>query len=285
MKHLFLALLAYALATTASASGTTVYYPHEDGVEIEGALPYRMLELALSHADGEWLLEPSPVSAPNQVRMRTILEEGTQLHVAWFGTSPEFEEAFNTVYFPIEGGLLGWRLMLINEDQQPAFSAVNTIEDLAQFTMAQGPGWGDIPILEAAGLTVKTARYENLHRMIVGGRMDGFPRGAGEAFDEFARFGGDLPGLAIEQDLVVVYPFARFFFTAPDQPELAEAILQGLQRAHADGSYQTLFESDAGVQAALSQGNLGDRRIIRIDNPTLSEAARSIDPQYWFNPS
>jgi len=91
------------------------------------------------------------------------------------------------------------------------------------------------------------------------------------------------PGLAVENSLVLRYPFASFFYISPNRPDLYDAIRTGIERAHADGSYWELLTAHPSVRPVLKAANLEGRRVIEIDNPTLSEKTRSIPEKYWFH--
>ena len=105
---------------------------------------------------------------------------------------------------------------------------------------------------------------------------------AHEAFREYAKYSNKVPGLAVEQDMVLRYPFAMLYHVAKNNSELHDAILKGLQQAHADGSYHELFFNHPSIRSVLEMARLGERRLIEIDNPSLPEALRSIPGQYWM---
>jgi hypothetical protein len=268
-----------------SAFAVDVRYPTERGRSVVDRLEFQVLELALAKADGDYTLVASDIGTSNEIRQRTLLTQGQQIDVAWFGTTAEFEEQMLPVRIPIDGGLIGWRLFLIKGGSQHLFSDVSTITDLQEYSTGQGPGWGDIPILEAAGIEVQISEYENLFRMVAGGRIDAFPRGAHEAFAELVRFGPTVEGLAVEETLVLRYPAAIMFFVNNENVALHDAIEQGLMRAHDDGSYAELFNNHPAISAVLNEANLEGRNILHIDNPTMTPQTLAIDDRYWFNPT
>lgn len=279
-----IAILGAVCLSAVTAHATEVRYPYEEGRERTKEFAYQVLDLALSKADGDWTLVPS-AQHMNEKRQRNMLAAGREIDVAWYGTSAELEQKLRPVRIPIDGGLVGWRLMLIDEARQADFSAVSSIEDLRKLVIGQGAGWADVPILEAAGLEVATSDYNNLFRMVGGGRIDAFPRGANEAFREQANFVGQVPNLAVEKDLVVYYPLTVLFFVSPGNDALHDAIHQGLVRAHEDGSYQQLFSSHPEIKTVLDQANLGSRTKIELPNPTMSPETTAIDPKYWYAPN
>ena len=50
------------------------------------------------------------------------------------------------------------------------------------------------------------------------------------------------PKMLLDPHLLIIYPFAGFFYVAPENTELAAAIQTGFERVIADGSYQRLVE-------------------------------------------
>jgi hypothetical protein len=247
------------------------------------SLPANALRLALSKIDKPYVLKPSPVGYPTQTGLVNALATGGDVDICWVGVDRTVWEATLPVPFPIDGGLLGYRLFLINGERQVDFQSVTSIETLRRFIAIQGPGWGDIDILRNAGITVRTGLYKNLFRMTVGGRADFFPRAAFEAINEQKQHVSTAPNLAVEQNLILKYNFALMFFVSKKKPELQNDILKGLEAAHADGSYQSMFKADQNVATALAEGNLDKRTLIEIENPMLPPGVKAIDRRYWFS--
>lgn len=276
------ALLLVALASGADAGTLQVVYPAEHGREAVNSYPVKLLELALKKSGRPFEMRPTPTPM-NEARARTVLEKGDgSLTVAWFGSSRHFERRLLPVYVPIYRGLLGHRLFLINKAKQPLFSAVKTIEDLQPLLALQGQGWSDVEILSAAGLNVDTSRYRDLFYMLNAGRGDYFPRGVTEAFAELSQYGPDNPELAVERDLVLVYPFAMYYFVAAENKELRDAIRDGLTAAFDDGSFQALFDNHPAIAEALAKARLAQRRTIAIDNPLVTPETLAIPARYWY---
>src|SRR5690606_7908135 len=108
-----------------------------------------------------------------------------KLDVMWLASSQEAEDTLLPIRFPLLKGLLGYRVSIINPNNQAKFSAVRTMADLKTLTFGQGYGWPDVDTLRSNGLqVVVTSKYENLFYMVEGGRFDGFPRGVLEPWVE-----------------------------------------------------------------------------------------------------
>lgn len=276
-------LIGPGAAASAAPDALQAIYPAIGGEANRNAYPLAVLALALDEAGQPYRLAPA---APERTQARVILdlEAGTDITVAWMGTSAELETRLLPIRVPIWRGLLGYRLLLIERDRQAEFSAVRNLADLARFTLGQGIGWSDIQILERAGLRVVAAPYDALFRMLPAGRIDAFPRGAGEAEAEFAQFGKLDPGLAVESDLLLTYRFDQFFFTSRRNRALAGAILRGLEAAHADGRFLALFRNHPAVLGIFELANLKRRRRIDIANPLLTRETDNLPAAYWFHP-
>ncbi|SMD14699.1 hypothetical protein SAMN06297251_1437 [Fulvimarina manganoxydans] len=259
-----------------------VFYNATEKID-DSSLSAKALRLAVSKIDKPYVLKPSPVGYPTQSGVMNALATGGDLDICWVGVDKTVWNAALPVPFPIDGGLLGYRLFLINGQRQREFSSVKSLDDLRRYIAIQGPGWGDIDILRNAGITVRTGLYKNLFRMTVGGRADFFPRAAFEAINEQTQHVAAAPGLAVEESLILKYQFTLMFFVSKKKPELRDDLLKGLMAAHADGSYEAMFKTDANVETALSKGHLGRRKLIEIDNPMLPSNVNSIDRRLWLS--
>jgi hypothetical protein len=234
-----------------------------------------LVELALKESGRDYVLEPTEEEM-SQSRAARELELGN-IDFIWTGTSADYEERFRAVRVPVLRGLDGYRICVINPNRQAVFSAVQTRADLQQLTIGQDGGWADVKILEAAGFKVVTAPYESLFNMVERERFDCFLRGAHEAPSEVAKH----PGLAVERDLLIVYPFTSFFFVNKSNAALAEALEAGLKKAYEDGSFMAHFNAHPAIKAIFEDAQIAHRRRFDIPNPFLTEATKSIPAEYW----
>ena len=138
-------------------------------------------------------------------------------------------------------------------------------------------------VLEAAGFTVSTASYESLLAMTERGRIDCFLRAVNEALDEVTQHKPRHPRIAVESDLLLVYPFASFFFVSKDNAELGEALENGLRRAYDDGAFIAHFNSHPMIRAIFAEGRFELRRRFHILNPLMTEETLSIPTRYWHD--
>jgi hypothetical protein len=241
-----------------------------------------MLDLALREAGGGYRVEIADFVG-NDDRDRSNLEQ-RRVDVVDFGTSPEFERKYAAVYFPIDRGLNGWRFFLVRDADEPKCGQVRSLADLRHFVVGQGQGWSDIPILTHAGLqVVTTPALESLFPFVSLGRCDFVPLGINEIYSLYERYGRSAGNLQVDQHVVLVYPFARFFFVRKDDQALRDAIYRGLQKAFDDGSFAQVLESDASYRKALDDALSKTRVRINIDNPELTERFRQIPERYFVH--
>lgn len=281
---LFAACAAVPAQRTAASPAPTlqspllVIYPdiEERAAEDYG---YRVLRLALDKAEVPYRLLRSATQM-NQQRARLLLEQGA-ISIFETGTSAEFERRFDAVYFPVDRGLSGFRLLLIRQDHAGAFAAIANLAALRSRCAGQGPGWADNAILMAAGIDVRTAEFAALPLMLQARRIDFYPLGIEEIGTVLARNKSKAPDLIIEPHLALHYDFARLFFVRKGDTQLRDIVMLGLTRAFADGSLQQLLDADAGFRHALADAAIKRRTLIELPNPNLTADFRRIPRKYF----
>jgi hypothetical protein len=278
-------LCALGAAVQAQAADHVVYYGLSNGGHPDQTFPFRVLKLALEKSGVSYELKPSPVGFITPQRSVEIMTAGGKIDIDWYGANKQADEALEPVLFPIDGGLLGYRLFLIDGARQGEFSRVRTVEDLKAFAPLQGKGWADVSVLRKNGIRVRTAANRGqLYKMTMAGRGDYFPRGAFEAFTEEDQFGPANPGMAVEKTLVLHYPLTFLFYVQKSNKALHDDIYRGLMAAVKDGSYKRLFLGDPDIKTAIEKSQFSTRRILEIDNPDMPARVKAIDANFWFHP-
>lgn len=219
--------------------------------------------------------------APSEVRMLNWIKDGT-LSVMWAGTQPSYEKELIPIRIPIFKGMLGHRIFIIRQGDQARFNTVNTLDDLRRIPLGQGRDWGDTAVLREANMNVVAPpKYKSLFPMLEGGRFDFFPRAIHEPWSEVSTH-KEL-NLTVEKNLLLVYPFAMYFFVAPHNQALADTIETGFRRAIEDGSYDDLLFSHPEIRKTLALANLKERTVFRIPNPNMTDETPINDKSLWLN--
>jgi len=182
------------------------------------------------------------------------------------------------INFPMDLGVLGYRVCFINPKLKASGKKIETLEQLRNFTFAHGVSWADTIIFRHNGLKVQEIEnYDGIFLMVIGGRVDFFCRGVNEILDETEQF-KDLKELTYDEQFLLVYPLPRFFYFNIKNTLAKERIELGLERAYADGSLQSLWK--ANYQPSLELVKLDKRKIIRLENPLLSGLEMKFVPDF-----
>ncbi|SEO48929.1 substrate-binding periplasmic protein [Aquisalimonas asiatica] len=280
-------LLAVAAANADASQSTLIRHQPPDAVDGDERDDYavRLLELAMArteHDHGPANLHAIAVHM-SQDRAIRAMRDGRYLDVFWGMTSRSREEALLPVRIPMAQGLLGVRALVAREETLPRLGAVDSIDDLAAFSMGQGHDWPDTAILRHNGLQVATSStYYSLFRMLDAGRFDLFPRGVIELQAEARLY--ESFNVRPSRDVVLAYYAPNYFFVRRDNEALAERIETGLRRAMADGSFSALLSSHPSTRYALDLLTLYQPRVLALDNPGLPEATPIDEPALWHRP-
>ena len=255
-----------------------VTYPRsESGSDERTDYPLAVLRIALEHSGRPFRLQPSSTQMQQSRSLRELA--AGNLDVVWSVATAEREAGLRAVPFPIDRGLIGWRVLLVRRGDGARFTAIASASELARVNGAQGHDWPDLAVLLHNGLRVMPSpTYEGLFSMLARGHVDYVARSISEAGAELGRH-ADLP-LEIGPHLLLYYPSALYFFVQPRNQDLAAAIGSGLESSLRDGSLGARF--DAQYSSCLAA--LGRRRVIRLDNPDLPPDAPVSRRELWLEP-
>lgn len=276
-------LLLWQLPARAAATVQQVVYAWPESMQQDqrGHYPVALLKLALAKAGGRFQAVPSAF-VMSQYRTLKQLELGQGIDVAWTMTSPERELQLRPVRIPIDRGLMGWRLLVIRQQDAARFRTLATAEQLKLLLTVQGIDWPDYQILKANHFAVSASNhFDGMYQMLVKGRIQYFPRAVTEIWPELDVL--SQPELGVAPDWALYYPTASYFFVRHQDVELAAAIETGLELALADGSMQQLFLQH--FSALLQQADLTKRRVIQLHNPLLPAQTPLQRSELWYDPN
>jgi ABC-type amino acid transport substrate-binding protein len=222
----------------------------------------------------------NPATNPQLVE---LLKSG-KITVAILGSSIEKEKTLIPVRIPVFKGLLGYRIFLINKKDQRKFNNIKSFDDLKQMVGAQGIGWLDNKILKDAGLKLVILSRDTIDRMLnEGNRIDYFARAVYEAFGEIHSLKTKYPNIVVEKKILIVYPFAMYFYVSPKYPELAKKMQKSFQQLVDSGKFDKFFYNNIYIKKAIRDANLSKRLRFDIPNNYLSEETKKLPPKYWID--
>jgi hypothetical protein len=279
--HLLVALLCFAGTSFLKANAETKTIIHsQTQSDPKEALILKILKLAVAKSGTKYSYEEyaEPITA---ARMLNLVRDGN-MSIMWAGTQIKYEEEMYPIRIPVLKGLLGHRVFIIRKGDQFLFDNVKTFSDFQKIPLGQGRFWGDTAVLKNAGMNViDPVKYASIFYMLEGGRFDYFPRAIHEPWSEIAQR-REL-NLTVEENLLLIYPLAMYFFVSRDNMSLARDIERGFRLAIEDGSYDEMFFSHPMIKEALENANLKERTIYRLANPNLNPKTPIDDKSLWLN--
>ncbi|WED20538.1 transporter substrate-binding domain-containing protein [Vibrio sp. JC009] len=277
-KWLILPLSVLAIASSCLVHAETIRVKKVEGAKEE--LTFEILQLALSKSAPGTQYQQSSEKL-NDARLINEVE-ANRIDVMWAGAAPEREQRMLTVRVPILKGLLGHRIFIIRSEDQAKFARIKTLSDLKKYNAGQGTFWGDTKVLKNAAIpTVTTIKYGNLFPMLEGGRFDYFPRAVHEPWTE-VKSRPEL-NLVVDKNVMLVYPFAMYFFVNKENRELHDKIYQGFETAISDGSFDKLFFNHPMIKDVLNKANLKQRTVFRIDNQNMHPDTPYDRAEFWLD--
>jgi len=233
--------------------------------------PYR-LDLSASMSEARQTLELKAASG--------------KLNVMYLGTSPELEHDLIPIRIPVDKNLSGYFVLLIRSHDARRFQHVRTPSDPKESSFGLGDDWLDNLVYQHNGLKVtKGSDYNGLFEMLLNRRFDAFPRSGVEVMQEYQQRKPSMPELAIEETLLLYYPWPMYFWFSknPEGVRLSTRAAEGMWSMIEDGTYDKIF--DKYFRADIERLNLSKRQLIEMSNPRLTPETPLQDKRLWFNPA
>jgi hypothetical protein len=216
-------------------------------------------------------------------RLMQEMAKGDMVNLTAQVTTEEWERKLIPIRIPLDKGFSGYRIFLIDGRRQSRFSAVAGLPQLKELAMGSGRQWSSTPVLLQNGFKVVTGTsVHGLQAMLAAERFMFFPRSVEEAVYERDAYAPGFPTLAIEDELALYMPLARYFFVAPGEQRLALRLEYGMRLLSADGRLDRLFHQ--AYDGLIEKVGLRKRRIFRLVNPLLPPLTPLANKAYWYDP-
>ena len=232
---------------------------------------YDLMQLIFTATEKEYGQGIISLSSSRMTRNRIFneLKKGKLINVMAEAPKKHWDDELIAIRIPIRKGIQGFRVFIIKEKYKAAFSAIDSVADLARYPTGSGRLWSTITAMEAAGLNVvKGTSYDGLFTMLSNERFISFGRGINEAYQEVATYNPKYRDLMVDNHVLLHIPLATFFYVSPQSPKLAKRIKEGLEAIIANGQFDRLFYQYHCKDLLKSQTH--NRKIFRIDNPLIS---------------
>ena len=240
-----------------------------------------LLRLTLEKSGKKFTLTAIDAKGVPHARLVSNLLNNGPANIIFMGTSKEMEEVLLPIRIPVFRGLVGYRIMMTTREKREIFAGISSLKGLRKAIIGLGLNWPDEPIMKEAGLQVVTLPYYRLFNALAGGRFHGVSRAAHEIKGEHDILKQTKTNLVIDDNLVLAYRLATFFFVSPDNQALADALRDGLEKAYRDGSFLAYFNRHPAVHNAIKLLEDPDRKWFWLKNNHLSEQSQKIPDEYW----
>ncbi|KZN50201.1 transporter substrate-binding domain-containing protein [Pseudoalteromonas luteoviolacea] len=243
----------------------------------QGAHPYvvDLIKLALSYQEESYKLRYID-NIPTQSRAIRLLGKDNGIDIFWSVTSSERENIARAVRVPIVKGLLGYRILVINEENQEKFSQLNHISQLEKFHFGLRYDWPDHSIFIDNKLSVNEFKtFTGALNMLKSNRFDAVPISILELPDLVKSY-----QTYAEQKLLLYYPSAVYLFVEKFDQALHSALSSGLDKALQDGQFEKLFKQY--FHELVSELALERRTLIELKNRRLPPSAPLENQHLWY---
>lgn len=259
------------------------YLPPDEDVGSRSQYYYQLLKLALDKTvdtHGPYELKPAD-KAMNQRDALKAMMNGQGIDVVHTMTDKTRERVLLPVRIPLDKGLIGVRLVMVNNSEKDKFLNIKQVDDLKRYTFGQGHDWPDTEILRFNDVKVNTApEYGQLFTMLTDKNFDGFPRAVFEIWDEIEDHKDK--NLSVADGFYIYYPAAMYFFVRKDMTgaTVGRRLEAGLKAAIKDGTFDKLFNS--AMKPYIDKAKLKDRVGIKLKNPLLPDETPLSDASLWY---
>lgn len=253
---------AFSLQLAMPSNAEVLIYPKVEAKDDKRQeFPLQLLEAMRPYFTNNYVFKEA--SYPSQQDRAMILLEKGEIDILWTGTSRARENEARAIRIPMYKGLLGWRLVLLKEDNANLLKDVKTLRELRNFSVGLGGGWPDVGLFSDNYFLVHTTTsYEALFHMLQKNRFDLFPRSVIEIWQELEAYSNY--GISVDPYIVIQYPYAAYYFVNKNEEALAKEIETGFKTIIDNGEYDKIFEKFYGE--LLRKARLSERKIFRLEN-------------------
>jgi hypothetical protein len=245
---LFLALLLVLFfSTSAQAQGDFVVMHRifEDNNAARHQFILEMVKLSLEETRpkyGNYRLEAVPtILSLERARYELKRDTYSNLFITAGGIEGQTDNNLITIDFPVDLGILGYRVCFVNPQLKEKIGKVTSLKELRKYSIGQGTGWPDNAILKHNGFhVIEVPLHSSLLKMVASGRVDLFCRGINELKDEYDLY-HQMGNLVYDESFALVYPFKWNLYLNKNSVLAKERIEAGLKIAHANGSLKRLW--------------------------------------------
>lgn len=282
---LLLGLLISSVSVSAQQYDTgacIIKYPsRQSDKDTRNDYPVELLTAALKATEKEYgACKLVGVGPMNQKRaIKSVIDN--KIDIAWVPATANNNKVLSPIKVPLRKGLLGWRLLLVNESDLSKFSEVDTLAELSEFKTGFGADWQDLPVMQKNfDSVVLSNTYEQLFKLLHKKRFEFFSRGLHEAWDEIEYHKADDYQFAVLDHIMLRYKAVDLFYVNKQNKQLQKRLSKGMNKIIINGTFNDLFYSY--YSYFIDTANINLKTVIELENPNFPDDVAFKDPQLWF---
>lgn len=226
---------------------------------------------------GGWEISETLDEYPGAAEAGVFSEKGHDLFVTIAGNQNFGEHDMIVVPHLLTKNLLGYRVPIIREEDAAIFAKIEREEELQALNHGIPETWSDAVIFRHNGYSVaEEGDFDDIFERLSAGRFDYSAYGLNEVLGVFENRASKQPGLTIDENVLVFYPFPLVFYVNPRRTELARRIETGMQRIIASGRLEEVFDAHYGD--IVEELRLSERTLFVLDNPLLPDEFAGLTP-------
>lgn len=214
---------------------------------------------------------------PGDAESRVFSGKRHDLFVTIAGNQKFDDGDMIVIPYPMTRNLLGYRIPIIREKDADSFAAVDSEQDLQALKHGIPETWSDAAVFRSnAYAVVEEGTFDDIFQRLNNGLFDYSAFGANEVLGVFENRASQQPGLAIEENLLIFYPFPLVFYVNPDLPALAARIESGMLEIIASGRLDKIFDRHYGD--IVERLGLEQRTLFILQNPLVPDNFSELRP-------
>ena len=226
---------------------------------------------------GPWEIVETLDDYPGDEESRVFSEKRHHLFVTIAGNQKFQDGDMIVIEHPMTRNLLGYRIPVIREQDAGVFAAISTEAELQALRHGIPETWSDAEIFRRNGYTVvEEGSFDDIFQRLEDGRIDYSAFGVNEVLGVFENRASMQAGLAIDDHLLMFYPFPLVFYVNPELPELASRIESGMLEIIADGRLAEIFNRHYGD--IVERLGLESRTLFILQNPLVPARFSELEP-------
>ncbi|BDX07017.1 hypothetical protein [Planctobacterium marinum] len=198
------------------------------------------------------------------------VDENARLDIVVSAVSEDREDRYLPIYVPLDRGLLGFRLCMVEPMYVERFSKVKSVTDFARqsLRLTLVKAWPDVSIMRHNQIPLHTTvHYNEAIEALQTNKAHCFSRSVIEIDDELKV----NPQLLIEPHIALIYPLADIIYVNPNLPKLHQTLTIGLELAIEDNSYFEMAEKY--YAEILTNHGFYSRKLLIMQNPNVTDPA------------